>query len=370
MSTDPETIAMLRDSAERYAQNRYDFLQRHAILAEPAGYSAKAWQDYAELGWLALRLPEDDGGLDADAVAICALMEVVGTHLLMEPLLASAVLCTGLVVKQGSAAQKALLLPALADGALKLAFACDEDPAGSCDCGVQHGGIAGGKFGVRHGDIADRLIVSARDEAGEWMLCLVDAAAAQVQRQSYRLVDGRGAANCNFDAAPFERLGPGERGQSAAEAIAEIRDEAAVALCAEALGAVCSLLAATCEYLKVRQQFGRPIGANQALQHRMVDLYLIQEEIKALTRAAQRALTLPAAARARTVSGARAYITQAARRVANEAVQMHGGVGITEELEVSHHFRRLMVIGALFGGRDEHFARFVDAALAETGEAA
>jgi alkylation response protein AidB-like acyl-CoA dehydrogenase len=224
--------------------------------------------------------------------------------------------------------------------------------------------------GGPHGDIADRLIVSARDEAGEWMLCLVDAAAAQVQRQSYRLVDGRGAANFNFDAAPFERLGPGERGQSAAEAIAEIRDEAAVALCAEALGAVCSLLAATCEYLKVRQQFGRPIGANQALQHRMVDLYLIQEEIKALTRAAQRALTLPAAARARTVSGARAYITQAARRVANEAVQMHGGVGITEELEVSHHFRRLMVIGALFGGRDEHFARFVDAALAETGEAA
>ena len=148
----------------------------------------------------------------------------------------------------------------------------------------------------------------------------------------------------------------------AAEAIARARDEAAVALCAETLGVVRSLVDATCNYLKVRKQFGRTIGSNQALQHRMVDLFLLQEEVQALTRAAQRGLDAEPAQRRRAVSGARAFIAMAARRVANEAVQMHGGLGITEELDISHYFRRVMVINALFGSRHEHFARFVEAA--------
>ena len=138
-----------------------------------------------------------------------------------------------------------------------------------------------------------------------------------------------------------------------------------VAEFAEALGAVRSLVATTCDYLKVRKQFGKTIGSYQALQHRMVDMFLLQEEIRALTRAAQRALHGPVAERARIVSGAKAYIGGAARHVANEAVQMHGGLGVTDELDVSHYFRRVMVINALFGSRDQHFGRFVDAALAD-----
>jgi hypothetical protein len=137
-----------------------------------------------------------------------------------------------------------------------------------------------------------------------------------------------------------------------------------VASCAEALGIVRMLVAATCDYLKIRKQFGRPIGSNQALQHRAVEMFLLQEEIAALTLAAQRALASPPAERARVVSGAKAYICDAARIVANEAVQMHGGVGLTEELDVSHYFRRLMVNAALFGSRDEHFARFLGEAKA------
>ena len=178
---DMEAAAMLRDSAQRYATDNYGFLQRHAVLADPAGWSAKAWQAYGELGWLALRLPQAQGGLDADALAIGAMMEVVGARLLMEPILASAIVGTGLVLSQGSGAQLDRLLPALAAGALKLAFAhVEADGSGACE--VRDGRLYGAKVAVLHGDIADRLIVSAADAStgGATMLYLVDPHAAGV----------------------------------------------------------------------------------------------------------------------------------------------------------------------------------------------
>ena len=362
MNMDFEAAAMLRDSAQHYAADRYSFLQRHAVLADPAGYSARCWHDYAELGWLALRLPEDDGGMNADPLAVGALMEVVGSRLLMEPVLASAIVATGLLLDQGSAAQQALLLPKLASGALKLAFAETEPSGASKPCEVRAGRLTGRKIAVLHGDIADKLIVAAADPHNRdgTRLYLVDSGSPEVDVVRYRLVDRRGAANVRFEAAPVELLEAGH-GDSAEAAIAEAHDQATVAQCAEALGIVRALVATTCDYLKVRKQFGRAIGTNQALQHRAVDMFLLQEEVAALTAAAQRALGGPANERARLVSGARAYISHAARHVANEAVQMHGGVGVTEELDISHYFRRLMVNAALFGGREEHFTRFVAA---------
>lgn len=360
MTTDADTIDMLRDTMQRYAAEQYSFAQRRAVLAE--GSSGRAWRDYAEFGWLALRLPEADGGIGADATAIGALMEVVGARLLMEPVLASAVLGTGLVLAAANATQRAAMLPALAEGALTLAFACEDDPAAGAACELRGQRLHGAKLNVLHGDVAGRLIVSARDAdaGGAWALCLVDPAAAGVQRRSYRLIDGRGAAALHFDSARVERL----EATDAAAAIARARDEAAVALCAEALGVVRSLVSATCDYLKVRKQFGRTIGSNQALQHRMVEMYLLQQEVQALAHCAQRSLDAEPAdltQRARAISGARAYIAGAARRIANDAVQLHGGLGITEELDISHYFRRVMVINALFGNRDEHLARFVEA---------
>jgi len=366
MNMDLETAVMLRDSAQRYAADNYGFLQRHAVVAEPAGYSARAWGDYAELGWLALRLPEEAGGLDADPLAVGALMEVVGSRLLMEPILASAIVATGLLRAQGSAVQQQELLPRLADGSLKLAFADAEPTGGAARCEVSDGRLTGSKIAVLHGDIADRLIVAALDaDCGARRLYLVDAASPGIDATRYRFVDGRGAANLRFTAVRAEALVPAD-GVSADAAIAEVLEQATVALCAEALGIVRMLVTATCEYLKIRKQFGRAIGTNQALQHRAVDMFLLQEEIAALTLAAQRALSQPPAERARIVSGAKAYISQAARHVANEAVQMHGGLGITEELDVSHYFRRLMVNAALFGSRDEHFSRFVAVATTVT----
>lgn len=368
MTTDLETVAMLRDSAQRYTAQHYSFLQRWDVLEQPAGFSAHAWNDYAEFGWLALRLPEHDGGIEGDAVAIGALMEVVGSRLLMEPILASTVLGTGLLLKQGSAAQRAAWLPQLANGSLKLAFAYEEDPAAGSRCALSDGKLSGALINVLHGDIADKLIVAAQAD-GKPVLCVVDGAA--VQRHTYRLVDGRGAANLRFDGAPAQLLGPPQSDGTAAAAIASTMDEAKVALCAEALGVVIALVDSTNAYLKIRKQFGRTLGSNQALQHRMVEMYLLQEEVRALVQTAQRALSLEGAERTRLISGARAFIISAARRVGNDAVQMHGGLGVTDELDVSHYFRRLMVLAALFGNRDQNFEQFVVATnVLHQGEAA
>jgi alkylation response protein AidB-like acyl-CoA dehydrogenase len=365
MRVDPEAIAMLSDSARRYAAARYSFAHRRAIMLEPAGCSLGAWRDYAELGWLAVCLPEARGGLDANPEAIGALMDVVGSHLLMEPVLASAVIGTRLLVKAASAAQRARLLPSLADGSLKLCVAWKDESSNTRACVMQRERLTGTVVGVLHGDMADRFIVQAQAGAGstETALVLVDAAATGVSRTSYRLVDGRGAATLTFEGAPVEPL-IGDARIDCGAVVSETIDEAAVALCAEASGIVRTLIEATADYLKTRIQFGRPIGANQALQHRMAELYMLRHEIEALTSGAQSALSAPTTQRTRFVSGARAYIAGAARRVANEAVQMHGGVGVTEELQISHYFRRLMVNSALFGNRDHHFRRFLDATWA------
>jgi len=360
-----ETVAMLRDGIERYTNEHYSFEQRWSALRSSRGYSEKTWSDYAEMGWLALRLPEHAGGLSADSSTTAPLMEAVGRRLLMEPLLMSAILCTGLLCKRASEAQQAEMLPKLADGSLKLALAHQESSSASADEGIacvyRDGVLKGSKQAVLHGDCADRFIVSANDTDGRLRLFLVDGTAAGVNRRDFRLLDGRGAANVNFDGVAAEALAAPGPAEVDAEALADALDEASVALCSEALGAISALNAATSQYLKIRKQFGKVIGTNQALQHRMVEMYMLQQEVRALTLAAQQALDSREPQRDRIVSGARAFTCSAARRIASEAVQMHGGIGITDELDVSHYYRRLMVIGTLFGNRDWHLDRFASA---------
>lgn len=361
MKIDFETAAMLGESAARYTEDKYGFLERHKVLAQAGGYSQTAWNDYAELGWLALRLPEQAGGLDADVFAVAALMEAVGARLLMEPVLASAIVGTELLRRLGSAEQCAELLPRLADGSLKLAFAHPAPGSKAPLARARDGSISGRYDGILHGDIADLLLVVAADDAagGARQVYLVDPSGAGVTLTRYRLVDDRGAANIGFEQASAQRLA-GEL-DSVDLVIADALDLASVAQCAETLGIVRKLGSATLDYLKLRKQFGKPIGTNQALQHRAADMFFLQQEIAAMTLSAQHAMALPAPERIRQVSGAKAYIVNAARKVANEAVQMHGGLGLTEELDVSHYFRRLMVNAALFGNREAHFARFLSA---------
>jgi alkylation response protein AidB-like acyl-CoA dehydrogenase len=353
---DTDTARLLGEAAERWAAEHYDLPLRARWLQCAGGFDMPTWRSYAELGWLALRVPEAEGGLDADALAVGTLMEIVGSRLLLEPILASAIVGTGLLVRLASPAQRERWLPALVSGRAALAFA---DAQAGC---VWHAGILRGQArAVLHGDVADAVIVAALDAATQRpVLCLVETGTkGSPRRQAYRLVDGRGAANFEFDGLTAEVLAV--EGEAAA-ALGTALAEATVAQCAEALGCVRALLAATREHLSLRQQFGRPLGANQVLQHRAVEMFILQEEIAAFTARAQEALALPAAERDTIVAAAKAYVCRAARHVANDAVQLHGGVGITEELAVSHHFRRLMVNAALFGDRDTQFARFLSGA--------
>jgi alkylation response protein AidB-like acyl-CoA dehydrogenase len=368
MSTDIDTIAMLRDSLERFGAGEYNMLKRAPRLALPGGFCPDTWGRYAQFGWLSLCLPEDLGGLDADAVAVGAVLEVVGSRLLLEPVLASAVLATSLLRAQGSAQQQAELLPAIAEGRLVIVPAFGADSGVELNGRLDNGQLSGVQPAVLHGDVADHFLVAARDAHGQVQICLVDANASGVERKTFTLVDGRGAANLHFSAAAVTVLQAQAGAPSAEQTLAELRDQACVALCAEVQGITSSLLRITTDYLKVRQQFGKPLAANQALHHRMADLYLLTEEIRALTRAAQQAMTLPIAERAHLLHGVRSYVSDAGRRIGNEAVQLHGGVGITEELDVSHYFRRLMVNAALFGRHDEHLARFIDLSLGHPEE--
>ncbi|PRB84102.1 acyl-CoA dehydrogenase family protein [Pseudomonas sp. MYb185] len=359
MTTDIETIGMLRNSLERYMEDNYSFLQRLERMREPGSFSQQIWAELAEFGFLSLCLPTENDGLDGDAAVVGALMEVAGKALLQEPFLMSAVLATRLVARLGNGEQRERLLAGLASGEVVLSCAVEH----AHQCQLEDNRLSGRIPLVMHGDAANGLLVAAQDAQGQLHLCLVNTDQSRVQRTAARLLDGRGAASISFDNAQVELLATPNNGLSVADNLQLLLDEANVALCAEACGMIDALLHTTNEYLKMRKQFGRPLAVNQALQHRMADLYLLQQETHALTQAAQQALTGPAAERARLVSGARSYISDAARKVANEAVQLHGGLGITEELDVSHYFRRVMLLNSLLGGRDKHFLRFVEQSL-------
>ncbi|WP_257129316.1 acyl-CoA dehydrogenase family protein [Burkholderia sp. FL-7-2-10-S1-D7] len=356
-------LALLSESIERYTTDNYDFQKRHALLKGNQSYSEGAWKDYAEFGWLALTLGEDLGGLDADATTLGPLMEVVGYRLLMEPILSSAVIGTRLVSLLGGAEQRDRILPTLIDGSVKLAV-LDLGTPRSQWLTAPDNRLTGTAPMVLHGDVADKFIVPAVNADGEVQVYVVEA--VDCVRKNYRLVDGRGAASVDFQRVVAQRLGTDNNGARVEAVLADVADEAVVALCGETFGIVTALVNATGNYLKVRKQFGKALSTNQALQHRMADMYMIQQEVGALTNAARLSMDQPRADRTRIISGARAYIGRAARIVGNEAVQMHGGIGITEELDVSHYFRRLIVNAALLGSLDRHFENFVQLTLADS----
>ena len=356
---DPDTLNLLRESLARYAREQYGFEQRRKRLASAAGFGLDAWQDYAQMGWLSIAASADHGGFDSAPEAIGALMHYVGSSLALEPVFASAVLCGRLFGLAGADPVAEEALQNLAEGQTVYALAHAEDASDGMlgEVGVVWNGscLSGRKLVVLHGDSAAQLLVTARDSAGALGLFLVEASQAQVQRSSYRLVDGRGAANVSFAGAPARRVADG---QDVEKMLALALDDARLALCAEAHGASQALNAITLAYLKERRQFGRPIGTNQALQHRMVELYMLQEEGRSAINSAYRAKR---EARRTAIFAALAQVMTLGRQASHEAVQMHGGIGVTEELAVSHYFRRLMVVNRLLGDRELHVRQFAAA---------
>jgi pimeloyl-CoA dehydrogenase small subunit len=359
---------LLKDSVDRLIADRYDFEARKKYAREPDGFSAEAWAQYAELGLLGLPFTEAQGGFGGGPVETMLVMEAFGRGLILEPYLATVVLGGGLLRRAASEVQQAALIPGIVDGTLKLAFAHVErhsryDLADVATTATRDGDgwvLNGAKSVVLHGDCADRLIVTARTagaqrDRGGVGLFLVDARAEGVARRAYPTQDGLRAAEVTLAHARAEPLGD----PAGAIPIAEhVVDEAIAALCAEAVGTMAAMQELTVEYLKTRKQFGRAIGEFQVLQHRAVDMLVAVEQARSMATFAGMMATEPnPLERARAMSAAKVQIGRSGKLVGQEAIQLHGGIGMTQEYKVGHYFKRMTMIDMLFGDADTHLSR-------------
>ncbi|HUJ00111.1 MAG TPA: acyl-CoA dehydrogenase [Usitatibacter sp.] len=368
-----EEQRLVADSVRRFVAQDYGFEARKAIVASKEGWSREVWAKLAEIGLLGLPFPTELGGFGGRAVDLMSVMEAMGDALVVEPYLSTVGLAGRLVARGAADALREGLVAAIVEGRMVMAFAHTEDGARYDLAHVatratrQGGGyrIDGAKRVVLHAPCADRLVVSARtsgdvgDERGA-SLFLVDAASRGVSLAAYRTLDGMRAADVRFDAVvvPAEaRIGEEGAGLALVE---EAADYATALLCAEAVGAMKSACDATLDYLKTRKQFGLPIGAFQALQHRMVDMVIEHEQARSMASLACARVDTgnDPRERARIVSAAKIKIADACRRISQESVQLHGGMGMTEELKVSHTFRRLTIIARQLGDADHHLERF------------
>lgn len=370
-----EEQRLLKDSVERLLAGRYDFETRKKHADNPEGWNRELWRQYAELGLLALPFAEQHGGFGGGPTETMIVMEAFGRALVLEPYLATVVLAGGLTAEGGSEAQKSQIIPRIADGSLRLAFAHNERQAryelADVTAQAKRDGdswiLDGEKSLVLHGDSAEQLVVSART-AGERRdrngigLFLIDAKAEGVSRRGYPTQDGLRAAEISLSKV---RVGPenviGDP-DNALPLIEKTVDRAIAALCAEAVGAMHEMHALTVEYLKTRKQFGVPIGSFQALQHRAVDMFVALEQARSMAMfATMMATDDNAEARRKAVSAAKIQIGRSGRLVGQQAIQLHGGVGMTMEFKVGHYFKRVTMIDTLFGDADHHLARLAEA---------
>ena len=366
-----EEQTMLKDGLDRMLANEYAFEDRNRHMAEPEGYSQAMWARYAEMGLMMLPFAEADGGLGGGAEDIMLVMESFGRALVLEPWFATVVLGGGFLREGGSEAQRGELVPALAEGSLKLAFAHTErharyDLAHVETTATKQGGsyiLNGAKSIVLNGDTADKVFVSARVSGGvrdEDGLCvfLVDADADGLSRRGYRLQDGSRAAEVTLENVTVDasRLFGAEGG--AFPLIAKVTDQAIAALCAEAVGIMEVMEKQTVEYLKTRKQFGVEIAKFQVLQHAAVDMFIALEQARSITMyATMMADSDDALERGRAISAAKAEIGRGGRLAGENAIQLHGGVGMTMEYAIGHYFKRITMIDILFGDTDHHLAK-------------
>jgi alkylation response protein AidB-like acyl-CoA dehydrogenase len=357
----------LAESVRKYLNNEYSFEKRKSILHSESGVSETAWHIFAEMGLTALTLSEVDDGFGGGAMDLMAVMEAMGEALVVEPFLDNVALSGRLVSRMGSISQRASLLPGLIDGSARMAFASMESgyryqlaPQLTLAKASADGWILNGrKCLVTGAASARKLVVSALTPKGV-SLFIVDTLASGVEFNPSRTVDGFRVADVtltNVTLGADALLGDDGAAMSFIE---EAADFATALLCAEAIGAMKSANDATLDYMKQRKQFGVPIASFQVLQHRMVEMYISTEQARsmAILAASKVDSTTDAIDRARAVSAAKIKIADAARQVSQEAVQLHGGMGMTEELKVSHTFRRLTMIAQQFGDADHHLERY------------
>jgi pimeloyl-CoA dehydrogenase small subunit len=370
-----EEQRLLKDSVDRLMADRYDFESRRRYASEPEGWSQELWSAYAELGLLALPFDETHGGFGGGPVETMTIMEAFGRSLALEPYLATVILGGGLLQHGGSEEQKAAYLPQVASGELRLAFAHTErqsryDLFDVATTARRDGGsfvLNGQKSVVLHGDSAHRILVSARvagsrrDRDGIGLF-LVDAGAPSVSRRGYPTQDGQRAAEVVLESVRVDAQNIIGDSEGALPILERVTDIAIAALAAEAVGAMDEMLKLTVDYVKTRRQFGTTIGSFQVLQHRCSEMFVAVEQARSMAMfAAMMAQEDDVEERRKAMAAAKVQIGRSGRFVGQQAIQLHGGVGMTMEYKAGHLFKRVTMIDTLFGDADHHLARLAEA---------
>ncbi len=374
-----EEQGQIRDSVARFVSENYTLEQRNAVVAMEHGFSAKHWQQFAELGWLSVPFAEAQGGFEGGPVDTMVVMQEFGRGLVAEPYLATVLLFGGLLQAGASAAIQEEYIPRIIAGELQGAFAYLERQSRYAMTDIltqarkkgERWVLNGEKTVVLNGGAAQKLVVAARsadeqaDESGI-TLFLIDTSSAGISRTLYRMTDGQEAANISFRDVVAEAV-IGNVGEGYA-LMSPVVDAARLAICANALGAMEVLNAQTLEYCKTREQFGVAIGSFQALQHRMVDMFGACENVKSLLYRAVCAAQDNSDDARRSLLALKTMTGRAGRLIGGEAIQLHGGMGITDELSVGFFVKRLMIINTLFGDADYHQQLFAELVNAPQGK--
>ena len=373
-----EEQRLLKESLDRLIGDRYAFEQRKGYARNPEGWSRELWAQFAELGLLGLPFEERHGGSAGGPVETMIAMEAFGRALALEPYLATVVLGGGFLRHGGSAEQRVDFVPQIADGSLTFAFAHTErqsryDLYDIATRAVRDGTgwvIDGEKGLVLHGDTADELIVTTRVGGGRRdregiAVFIVDSKAAGVSRRSYPTQDGMRAAEITLSGVRVGAEGAlGEPGNGL-PLVDRVVDEAIAARCAEAVGAMAAMHELTVEYLKTRRQFGREIGSFQILQHRAVDMLIALEQARSMAMfATMMGAEENAAERRNAVAAAKVQIGRSGKFIGQQAIQLHGGIGMTMEYRVGHYFKRVTMIDTMFGDADHHLRELARRAAA------
>ncbi len=367
----------LQEAAERFVRDKYAFDARRKIAATERGWLPENWAQFAELGWLGMAFSEEDGGYGGGPIETMIVMEQFGKGLVLEPFLPTVVLGGGMIARAGSAAQKEALLAPMIEGKKQFAFAWLERQSRynladvSLKATKEGNGwsLSGHKGVVYNAASADEIIVlartgSAREPKG-LTLFVVDAKAKGLSRRDYPTQDALRASELTFDKVSVGADAVLGKVDDAFPVVEEAVDRAIVALCAEATGCMDAINAGTLEYIKTRKQFGVPIGKFQVLQHRMVDCFTNAQEARSMTLMASLKIDdKDPTVRAKAASGAKVQIGKSGKFCGQSAVQMHGGMGVTDEMAVSHYFKRLTMIDLMFGNQQHHLTRYSNLAMA------
>ena len=366
-----EEQTLIQSQVAQFIQRDYEWEKRQVLVASDLGFSSENWKTFAELGWLGISLSEKSGGFGGSALESMIIMEEFGKGLVVEPFLETVILCSGLIDSCGNEEQKADLLGPVISGEMHLALGFTEPQSRFNLADVTTEAkkknddyvVSGFKSVVMNGPNADKLIISARtsgkqDDKEGISLFVIDRNLEGVSLRNYPTVDGRRASEVTLENViiPSSSL-LSEEGKGFQHLEGAI-DGATLAICAEAVGAMEVLYKATVEYTKTREQFGQAIGKFQVLQHRMVDMFMEYEQSKSLLYMATIKNVEGSKDAKKAISGLKYQVGRAAKFIGQQSVQLHGGMGVTEELNVGHFFKRLTTIITIFGNTDYHLKRY------------